>query len=128
MIRSIAVVLTDEWAPFEFGVLCEVFGLDRTADGVPRIEFRVCAERPGEPLASSVGMALTPDLGLDALAGADVVALPAHTVRDEYPPEVLRSLREASAAGSILFSVCSGAFLLGATGLLDGRQCTTHWR
>ena len=44
------------------------------------------------------------------------------------PARRLRPLREAAARGSILMSVCSGAFLLGAAGLLDGRLCTTHWR
>ncbi|MGH3729771.1 MAG: helix-turn-helix domain-containing protein, partial [Micromonosporaceae bacterium] len=71
---------------------------------------------------------LTPAHGLDALRDADLVAVPAARIRDEYPPAVIDALRAASARGAILLSVCSGAFLLGATGLLDGRRCTTHWR
>jgi transcriptional regulator GlxA family with amidase domain len=58
----------------------------------------------------------------------DLVAVPAATMRDEYPPAVLDTLREAAARGATLLSVCSGAFVLGAAGLLDGRHCTTHWR
>jgi transcriptional regulator GlxA family with amidase domain len=127
MLRSVAVVLIDEFAPFEFGVLCEVFGIDRTDEGVPPIEFRVCAEHPGQPLRSSVGVRMVPELGLAALAGADLVALPAYRIRDEYPAAVLAAVRAAAERGSTLLSVCSGAFLLGATGLLDGRRCTTHW-
>ena len=127
MLNTVAVVLIDGLAPFEFGVVCEVFGLDRTDEGVPPIEFRVCGETPGKPLRSSVGVQVIPEAGLDAVGGADVVAVPAATVRDEYPPAVLDALRSAAAAGSILLSVCSGAFLLGASGLLDGRRCTTHW-
>jgi AraC family transcriptional activator FtrA len=127
MLRTVAVVLIDEFAPFEFGVLCEVFGIDRTDEGVPPIEFRVCAEHPGRPLRSSVGLPAVPELGLDALVGADLVALPAYRIRDEYPAAVLDAVREAARRGSTIVSVCSGAFLLGATGLLDGRKCTTHW-
>jgi AraC family transcriptional activator FtrA len=128
MLKTVAAVLIDDFAPFEFGVLCEVFGVDRTDEGVPPIEFRVCAEQPGVPLRTSVGVYLTPDHGLDALEDADLVAIPAVTIRDEYPPVVLAALRAAAERGSTLLTVCSGAFLLAASGLLDGRHCTTHWR
>ncbi|KAA9155018.1 helix-turn-helix domain-containing protein [Amycolatopsis acidicola] len=128
MLKTVAVVLIDGIAPFEFGLICEVFGIDRTEDGVPPFEFRVCGERPGEPLRSTVpGALLTPALGLDALKGADLVCVPAVKVRDEYPPAVLDAVRKASARGATILSVCSGAYLLGAAGLLDGRHCTTHW-
>jgi transcriptional regulator GlxA family with amidase domain len=128
MLKTVTAVVIDQATPFEFGVICEVFGIDRTEDGVPPFEFRVCGERPGEPIPMSVGATLTPALGLDAIEGADLVAVPAATIRDDYPPVVLEALRRAAAQGSTLLSVCSGAFILGAAGLLDGRCCTTHWR
>jgi AraC family transcriptional activator FtrA len=128
MLNTVAVVLIEGLAPFEFGVVCEVFGVDRTEEGVPPIEFRVCGERPGKALRSSVGVAVTPEHGLDGLDGADLVALPAARIRDDYPPAILDAVRSAGERGATLLSVCSGAFLLGATGLLDGRRCTTHWR
>jgi transcriptional regulator GlxA family with amidase domain len=127
MLRSVAVVLIDGVAPFEFGVVCEVFGIDRTEDGVPSFEFRVCGERPGEPVGANVGVRMIPEFGLDALVGADLVAVPAARLREHYPPAVLRALRDANANGSTLLSVCSGAFLLGEAGLLDDRPCTVHW-
>jgi transcriptional regulator GlxA family with amidase domain len=128
MLNTVAAVLIEGFAPFEFGTICEVFGIDRQEDGVPPIEFRVCGEQAGLPVPTSVGARVIPDLGLDALVGADLVAVPAARIRDEYPPVVLDALRAASARGSTLLSVCSGAFVLGAAGLLDGRRCTTHWR
>ncbi|NIH82132.1 GlxA family transcriptional regulator [Amycolatopsis viridis] len=128
MLRTVASVLVDRSAVFEFGVVCEVFGIDRTDDGVPPFEFRVCGERAGEPIQASVGVQLIPEHGLDALDGADLVAIPAAIVRDEYPEVVLDAIRKAHANGATILTVCSGAFLLGATGLLDGRPCTTHWK
>ncbi len=128
MLRTVAVVLIDLTAAFEFGVVCEVFGIDRTEDGVPPFEFRVCGERPGEPLRLSVGAQIIPEHGLDGLLDADLVAVPASVIRGEYPPAVLDAVRAASARGATILTVCSGAFLIGAAGLLDGRRCTTHWR
>jgi len=127
MLHTVAVPLIDGVAPFEFGVLCEVFGIDRTEEGVPPFEFLVCAERPGEPLRTSVAAAIVPEHGLAELARADLVAVPAFRIRDEYPPAVLDAVRAAAERGAIIMSVCSGAYLLGAAGLLDGRPCTTHW-
>jgi transcriptional regulator GlxA family with amidase domain len=128
MLKTVAALLVDRVAPFEFGVLCEVFGIDRTEDGVPPIEFRVCGERAGEPLKTSVGAMLIPEYGLDGVEGADLVAVPAATLRENYSPAVLETLRAAVDRGATVLSVCSGAFILGAAGLLDGRHCTTHWR
>ncbi|MGW8650670.1 AraC family transcriptional regulator, partial [Nocardia salmonicida] len=53
MLSKVAVVLSDRLAMFEFGVVCEVFGLDRTADGLPGFDFRVCGADPGKPLRST---------------------------------------------------------------------------
>ena len=128
MLKTVAVILIDDSAPFEFGVVCEVFGIDRTDDGVPPFDFRVCGERAGEPVRLNVGAQLVPEYGLEALEGADLVALPAARIRDEYPQAVLDAVVAAHARGAVLLSVCSGAFVLGAAGLLDGLRCTTHWR
>jgi AraC family transcriptional activator FtrA len=128
MLNTVAVVLIDGVSPFEFGVLCEVFGIDRTEEGVPPVEFLVCAEHPGRPLRTGVGFRITPEHDLTGLARADLVAVPAFGVREDYPPAVLAAVRAAAERGATLLSVCSGAFLLGAAGLLDGRRCTTHWK
>jgi transcriptional regulator GlxA family with amidase domain len=126
MLRSVAVPLINGVAPFEFGVLCEVFGIDRTEEGVPLIDFRVCGELPNEPVRTDVpGVTITPEHGFEVMLDTDLVALPAAKVRDDYPEKLLKTLRET---GATLLSVCSGAFILGQAGLLDDRRCTTHWR
>jgi transcriptional regulator GlxA family with amidase domain len=128
VLHKIAVVLMEDVAVFEFGVLAEVFGIDRTDDGVPPFDFRVCSIRPGEPLRTSSHSQVIAPYGLEVLEDADLIAVPATTVRDDYPEQVLDALRAASARGAQLLTVCSGAFVLGAAGLLDGVRCTTHWR
>ncbi|MET8044966.1 helix-turn-helix domain-containing protein [Micromonospora sp. NPDC005215] len=127
MLRSIAVLALDQVAPFELGVLAEVFGTDRTADGFPGYRFQVCSP-DGAPVRTSSGFHLTPHADLVPLDEADLVAVPAHTHGAKVPDAVLDALRRADARGAHLLSVCSGAFLLGEAGLLDDRECTTHWR
>ncbi|MBV8348411.1 MAG: helix-turn-helix domain-containing protein [Mycolicibacterium sp.] len=130
MLKSVAVLTLDNLGVFGFGTVCEVFGSDATPDGVPNFGFRVCGPQAGQPLRTSVGVQIVPEHGLDGLAGADLVAVPSAKPAvgvHPYPPEALRALRAAAAAGSTILTICTGAFIAGAAGLLDGRRCTTHW-
>lgn len=126
MLKSVSALVLDGLAVFEFGVVCEVFGIDRSADGVPNFDFKICGPEPGRALRTTVGASLTPDHGFDELIGADLVAIPA-IAGGNYPEEALEAIRRAAASGSTILTVCSGAFVAGAAGLLDGRACTTHW-
>ena len=127
-LKTVSVLALDGLAVFEFGVVCEVFGIDRSSDGVPNFDFKVCGPEPGKPLRTSVGATLTPEHGLDDLVGVDLVAIPAIASQNGgYLPEALDAVRRAAETGSIILTVCSGAFVAGAAGLLDGRPCTTHW-
>ena len=128
MLRTIAVIAQEPVAVFELGVLCEVFGIDRTDDGVPAFDFRVCAARPGEVLRTTSGLGVAATHPLEAARGADLVAIPGGAVDGPFDPEVLDILCDTVAQGGRVLSVCSGAFQLAAAGLLDGRGCTTHWR
>jgi transcriptional regulator GlxA family with amidase domain len=73
-------------------------------------------------------MSIVAPFPLEAARGADLVAIPGGAVDGPYDEEVLRLLRETVEHGGRVLSVCSGAFQLAAAGLLDGRDCATHWR
>lgn len=128
MLRTIAVVLQEPVAVFELGVLCEVFGIDRTDDGVPGFDFRVCSSRPNAVLRTTSGIGVKATHSLDGARDADLVAVPAGSIEGPYDEAVLDLLRDAVGRGARVLAVCSGAFALGAAGLLDGRRCATHWR
>jgi transcriptional regulator GlxA family with amidase domain len=127
MLRNVAVIALPDVAVFELGVLCELFGYDRTAEGLPGYEFSLCT--PGRlPVRTHAGFTVTPSHDLAPVETADLVAIAPHDIDREPPEGVLDALRRAHDRGAWVMSVCTGAFALGAAGLLDGRRCTTHWR
>lgn len=127
MLKNVAALVYDGVAPFELGVLCEAFGIDRRDEGVPLIDFSVCGPVVGQ-VPTSVGFSINVERGLERLEEADLIGIPAMPRGGVVPDEVIEALRAAYARGTRLLSVCSGAFTLGEAGLLDGIDCTTHWR
>lgn len=125
-VRKVAVLALPRVAVFELGVLCEVFGYDRTAEGFPGYEFALCSP-DGGPVTTGSGFSLTPSHDLGPLEDADLVAVAPYDEATPPSPEVLEALRRAADRGAYVMSVCSGAYALGAAGLLDNRRCTTHW-
>ncbi|WP_066582814.1 GlxA family transcriptional regulator [Cellulomonas timonensis] len=126
MLRSVTAIALPGVAPFELGVVCEVFGIDRSDTGGPNFDFTVCGVEAGT-VSTKIGISIVVEHGLEAAADADLVVMSAYDALTTPPPEVLEVLRQAYARGAWVLSVCSGAFALGAAGLLDGRHCTTHW-
>ena len=127
MLRKVAVIALPGMAVFELGVMCELFGSDRTAEGLPGYDFALCSPG-GRPVCTEQGFAVSPDHDLGAAEDADLVAIVPYETSQRPPEEVLDVLRRAHERGAWVMSVCTGAFALGAAGLLDDRRCTTHWR
>jgi len=126
-IRNVVAVALPGVQPFELGVVSEGFGIDRRDDGVPNYDFAVVSV-DSQPVPTSNGWTITTEHRLDRADAADLVVIPACGTRRVYPEAVLGTLRAAVERGALVMSVCSGAYVLGAAGLLDGRDCTTHWR
>jgi transcriptional regulator GlxA family with amidase domain len=125
MLTRVAVLALPEVAVFELGVLCEIFGYER--EGLPKYDFALCS--PGKkPVRTHAGFTVTPEHDLDVIDTADLVAVAPYENGVAPPEEALQKLRDAAARGAWVMSVCTGAFALGAAGLLDDRRCTTHWR
>jgi AraC family transcriptional activator FtrA len=113
---------------FETGIAAEVFGAERPELPAPLYRFAVAQSEPGL-LRTTGGLRMRADAGLDLLRHARWIVVPGWRDVYERPPKrLLDALVAAHARGSQLLSICSGAFVLAAAGLLDGRPATTHWR
>jgi AraC family transcriptional regulator, transcriptional activator FtrA len=125
--HTVAAVAGQDCLVFDLAMAYEIFGWDRSYLGVEWYDFRIVAADP-PPVRTSMGLRLDTMYGVEELTEADTVIVPGWSDVDTAPSdELLNALVSAHDRGARLVSICTGAFVLAETGLLDGRPATTHW-
>jgi transcriptional regulator GlxA family with amidase domain len=126
----VAVLAFDGVVGFDLSIPCQVFSSTRHPRGGRPYEVWVCGDREGIDATADGAyvFGITPTHDLHAALDADTILIPGGFRGTEpWTGEATALLRKAHANGTRIMSICTGAFLLAASGLLNGRRATTHW-
>jgi len=124
----VVVLAYDGLCTFEFGIAVEVFGLSRPEFDFPWYRFAV-ASADNQRVHATGGISVEVDAGLELLALANTIVIPGWRNCLERPPtDLISAIQQSVETGARCLTICSGVFVLAATGLLDGKRATTHWR
>jgi transcriptional regulator GlxA family with amidase domain len=132
--KRVGIVLFEDIEVLDFCGPFEVFAATRLDEAKRReepspFEVVLVAEK-NAPIVTAGGMKVIPDHTFETCPKLDILVVPGGwgTRRELNNPPMLDWLRLRASEVETLTSVCTGAMLLGAAGLLDGHRATTHWR
>jgi AraC family transcriptional regulator, transcriptional activator FtrA len=123
----LALVAYDGLRTFEYSIAADLFALDRSYLGIDWYETVVVSPDRGR-LRGVAGVQVQVNAPFESIARASTIVMPGWRDVDKPPPaRLLQALQAAAKRRARIVSLCSGAFVLGAAGLLDGKRATTHW-
>jgi transcriptional regulator GlxA family with amidase domain len=124
----VAILLFDDVEVLDFAGPFEVFAITTTHTGAPAFHVSTVSVDAQEITARNNLRVLPTRLSAER-AGAEILVVPggSGTRRQMTNPAMLSFVREANSSAELVLSVCTGALLLGAAGLLKGQAATTHW-
>lgn len=127
--KTVACVVQPGFSPFEFGLACEAFGLDRSDDGIPNFDFRIVTPEPGA-VSSNMGFSINVEGDLSFADEADLVVITPipRSAWESVDERICEVVRRAVDRDAWVLTVCSGSFVVAASGVLSGKRATTHWR
>ncbi len=126
--HQVCALAYDGLCTFEFGIAVEAFALKRPELDIPWYGFKVVSHDPS-PLKAIGGIQINVAFGLSELQNADTIIIPGWKGADApVPHAVINAIKSAHKRGCRIVSICSGVFVIAATGLLNNKTATTHWR
>jgi transcriptional regulator GlxA family with amidase domain len=129
MARNVLVTLFDDVDTLDFCGPLEVFAITgQRATGPVPFTVTTVAERRAPAITTRSGVRVTPYYTFTDALQADILVVPGGlgARHERYNPAMLSFIRQQAQHAELVLSVCTGALLVGAAGLLDGLEATTH--